>query len=59
MTITVEVSYATGGYSGRLVAISAEVSYAAGGHSRRLVPITAESFICNWSSFRKISDHHC
>ena len=32
MTITVEVSYATGGHSGRLVTITVEVSYATGGH---------------------------
>ena len=31
MTITVEVSYATGGHSGRLVD-QVEVSYATGGH---------------------------
>ena len=37
-----EVSYATGGHSGRLVTITAEVSYATGGHSGRLVTITAE-----------------
>ena len=42
MTITAEVSYATGGHSGRLESITAEVSYATGGHSGRLVTITAE-----------------
>ena len=39
--------------------ITAEVYYATGGHSGMLVAITAESFICNWRSFRKLSDHHC